>query len=387
MTQETHLKKYEDYLLINNCTELTIYSYRIAIKQLLNYLKKEPKDITEEDIAKYNRWAREIYNKNSLTAKFSAVNHYIKFIKLKNSEGDYIKLKPPKRTIPNKKPFSRDEIQELFDISHHNKRDNALLKTLYFGMIRLQELINLNIDDIDYDNQKLVINSGKGDYNATVNLDKDALVSIETYLETRRKPVTEAVLEGLSRKRNESVAHFEERYRKEAEKVKDSQNALFLNRYGYRVGRTDVTSRVKEYCIEIGLERRVYPHLFRVSAISHMAEAGVRIEDIRRQSRHHGYDILQGYMQLSDEHVKSEYTRGLSFNKPEPKPKEPKPDKTPKPIIKPQITKPKQMPHTAYLEMKLIEKLALGEISSDAYSHAILKLKQNEKDSDINGYS
>ena len=108
------------------------------------------------------------------------------------------------------------------------------------------------------------------------------------------------------------------------------------------------------------------------------SEVNLTVNDI---SRHHGYDVLQGYMQLSDKHVKSEYTRGLSFNKPEPKPKEPKPDKTPKPIIEPQI------PHTTYLEMKLIEKLALGEISSDAYSHAILKLKQNNKDSDINGYS
>ena len=46
-----------------------------------------------------------------------------------------------------------------------------------------------------------------------------------------------------------------------------------------------------------------------------MAENGLNLEEIRQQSRHKRYEILQGYIQMSDQHIKDAYMKGLNLDK------------------------------------------------------------------------
>ena len=99
----------------------------------------------------------------------------------------------------------------------------------------------------------------------------------------------------------------------------------------------------------------------------------LNIEEIKRQSRHSDIDTLLGYIQLSDEEVKDAYLRGISLDEDKPKP------------TKQLNTSNNQQDTVNNLELKLIEKLANGEITSEAYGHAILKLKE-AKNKDNKGY-
>jgi hypothetical protein len=196
-------------------------------------------------------------------------------------------------------------------------------------MLRRSELQHLNIEDIDFQRQKIRVNKAKGNKYDEINIHPDALKAISDYLDIRAPP-------------KEGCEH-----------------ALFLNKDGERIGKTDISITIKKYAHEIGLSKRAYPHLFRISAITHMAESGVNMEEIRRQSRHKDYETLQGYMQLSDRHVKDEYLRGISFDTTE-KPK-------PEPLQQKQI-EPKSQPRN--IEEQLVQKLINGEITSEAFLEA-----------------
>jgi len=164
---------------------------------------------------------------------------------------------------------------------------------------------------------------------------------------------------------------------REPEKIDDK--ALFLNKYGVRIGKTDLSQTVKKYAIEIGLSKRIYPHLFRISSITHMTENGLNLEEIRRQSRHKDFKTLQSYMQLSDEHVKDAYLRGLSFD-------EPTQSRLPEPKPQAQTQIIHIQPQSNNLQQQLVQRLANGEITNETFQQAINLLKQQKGGSGLTGY-
>lgn len=328
MKCQKHIREIENYLLSNNSSKSTIKSYIRTIKQFLELIDKKSEDINEKEIERYKLHALQVkrYDINTLTPKYCAINTYMEFL------NKPYRLKPPRKRIKNKIPFTIEEIKQLFQASQDNPRDNALLKVFYYGQLRRNEVINLNVDDVDFQRQKLRINHGKGNQYDEVNIHPDALKSIANYLQVREPPKT------------------------------GYEKALFLSKEGRRIGRTDIHLTVKRYAQKSGLQKRAYPHLFRISSITHMAEKGLNLEEIRRQSRHKRYDTLQCYVQMSDQHAKEAYMRGMSLD------------------IKPQ--KPKTQAeiitnntNTIDVQLQLAERLARGEISQDVYLQAIRSLK------------
>jgi len=335
MTNQKILKEFENYLLANNGSKETIKSYTRTIKQFLGFLKKNPNNITDKDLNRYKLYAVKIkqYDANTLTPKYCAINSFMKFL-----DKPY-RLTPPPLKTKNKAPFTRNEIKQLFEASKTNPRDHALLKTFYYSMLRRSEIQHLNIEDIDFQRQKIRVNKAKGNKYDEINIYPDALKAISDYLDIRASP------------------------------KEGHEHALFLNRDGERIGKTDVSLTIKRYANEIGLSKRAYPHLFRISAITHMAESGVNMEEIRRQSRHKDYETLQGYMQLSDKHVRDEYLRGIALDAPE-KPKQ-------------ELSQQTQLEQRSYsnnIEEQLIQKLINGEITSEAFLEARRLIQISQED-------
>ena len=345
----TNIDKFKDYLLGNNCSKGTIDSYTRTIKQFLKFLNKKLEDINKDDLNRYKLYAIKTkhYDTNTLTPKYSAINSYMEYL-----EKPY-KLKPPTTRTKNKVPFTRDEIQKLFNASKENQRDHAILKTFYYTQLRRNENINLNIEDVDFQRYKIRVNEGKGNQFAEINIHPVALDAIREYLRVRRLP---------------EAGH---------------EKALFLSKYSMRISRTSVHYLIKKYAAEVGIEKRVYPHLFRISSITHMAESGLNLEEIRQQSRHKRYETLQGYIQMSDQHVKDAYLKGLSFDRsqhPEPKPA------IPELITKSEMQTTQQIQTNPNLQQQLVLKLINGEITNEAFLQATSLLKMENKTQELTGY-
>lgn len=249
-----------------------------------------------------------------------------------------IKLKPPKKRVKNKIPRTIDEIKQLFQASEDDFRDNAVLKVLYYSQIRRSELSNLNVEDIDFERQKIRINKGKGNQYDEINIHPDALKAIGDYIALREQP------------------------------KEGHEKALFLNNKGERVGRTFLHLMIQKYASPAGIHKRVYPHLFRASSITHMHNAGASIPEIMAQSKHRSVDtLIKHYICPSEERYKEVYLKTLSFDKPQTEEKQHK--------SKHQISQQIQDPQMINIQQQLVHKLATGEITNEAFIQAISVIK------------
>jgi len=279
------------------------------------------------------------YDKNSLTPKYCAIRSILEFLEIPDKELKSYKLSPPKIEVKPKTPLTRQEIQKLFEVTKDNLLDHAILKTLYYSTIRRKELCNLNIQDIDFQRQKIRTISKGGHYDER-NLHPDALKVIGDYLALRNQP-----REG-------------------------HENALFLNTEGERIGKTYLSTMIYKYTREAGISKRVYPHLFRASSITHMHNAGASIPEIMAQSKHRSVDTLvKHYICPSEERFKEVYLNTLSFNT----------------IIRNQ-KHPELTTQITDLRQQLIQKLANGEITNEAFLQAIRVLNP-ERIEESKGYS
>ena len=342
MKYQKTLNEFENHLISNNNSNATIKSYTRTVRQFLELINKKPEDVNKKDIERYKLNAIQIkgYDINTLIPKYCAINAYMKFIEKP------FRLKPPRKRVKNKVPFTTEEIKQLFQASQDDPRDHALLKVFYYGQLRRNEVINLNVEDVDFQRQKLRINHGKGNQYDEVNIHPDALQSIANYIRVRDLPKT------------------------------GHEKALFISREGQRIGRTDIHTTIKKYAQKAGIKKRAYPHLFRISSITHMAEKGLTLEEIRRQSRHKRYDTLQSYVQMSDQHVKEAYMKAMSLDS--------KPEKS-MTQAEPNIETARQST-SSNLQLQLAQKLARGEISQEVYLQAISSLKTSVQTEEVYSY-
>jgi integrase/recombinase XerD len=315
------LEGFRKYLLCRDSSKSTIESYLRSVKQLIANISKNIGEITQDDLDDYKIYLKEKYSHNTLTPKIAAINNFMEYM------GKQYRLSAPAKEVKNKDPLTIDEVKKMFDVANDNLEDYAILHILYYGQLRREEVRNLNLEDIDWEREKIRVNKGKGNKYDIINIHPCALEAVKQYLAVRKKP------------------------------KEGHEHALFISRYRTRIGRTAIQSTVKRNAAKAGITKRVYPHLFRISSITHMAEKGATMPEIQKQSRHRDLDTLQGYIQLADKHSKEVYMRTMPSFAPE------------------QTVIPK--PETNMKET-LLRKLLDGEISDIAFNNA-MKLMEAEK--------
>jgi len=89
--------------------------------------------------------------------------------------------------VKNKDPLTVDEVKRMFEFSKADLMDHALIKILYYTQLGRKEVENLNLDDIDWERQKIRVNKGKGNRYDVINVHPDALEAIKQYLPERKK--------------------------------------------------------------------------------------------------------------------------------------------------------------------------------------------------------
>ena len=315
------LEGFKEFLICRDNSKNTIESYLRSTGQLLNHINKDVNGISQKDLNAYKIYLKERYSHNTLTPKIAAVNSFMEYL------GKNLKLSAPAKEVKNKNPLTINEVKRMFEVSKDDPEDYAILNVLYYGQLRRDEVLNLNLEDIDWEREKIRVNKGKGNRYDIINIHPAALQTIKNYLSHRIQP------------------------REEHEK------ALFINRYHTRIGRTAIHNSVKRTAAKAGIKKRTYPHLFRISSITHMAERGATMPEIQKQSRHRDLDTLQGYIQLADEHAKQVYMKTM-------------------PSFTQEIREKKDDDEN--MRDKLLKRLLNGDISDIAFNNA-MKLLESEK--------
>ncbi|MGH8040458.1 MAG: site-specific tyrosine recombinase XerC [Rudaea sp.] len=159
-------------------------------------------------------------------------------------------------------------------------RDRTLLEVLYSTGVRRQEARNLSIFDIEFVHGVMRVRQGKGGKDRVVPIGERALAWVRRYLDTARPQlVTNA-----------------------------NETALFLNRFGQRLGNNGLAATVRGYLDAAGVHRRGACHLFRHTMATQMLENGADIRYIQELLGHERLDTTQIYTHVSIGKLKQIHT-------------------------------------------------------------------------------
>ena len=281
ITNEEYQSLFLEAKRVEGCSERTILYYKMTIEQLLKKISDPVRKITTERIRQYLSEYQQINNCGKVTIDNIRRNISSFFPWLE--EEDYI-LKSPMRRIHKiktrtvvKNIISDEAIERLRDGSE-NLRDLAMIDLLYSTGIRVGELVNLNIDDVDFEERECVV-FGKGDKERKVYFDAKAKIHLSKYLESRH----------------------------------DENPALFvtLDSPYDRLKISGVEIRLRLLGRALSLER-IHPHKFRRTMATRAIDKGMPIEQVQKILGHSQIDTTMQYAIVNQNNVKAAHHKYIA---------------------------------------------------------------------------
>lgn len=283
-----------DYLSVERgLAQNTIISYRYDLIKYINFLKKNK-------VRFFNQTSKELINNyfvylkkegleiNSISRNLVAIKMFYRFMLAEGFINEDVSSLIEFPRVSKKLPYalSLREINILLDDSNFKgylgQRNQAILELFYATGIRVSELINLKIDDINMENQMLKC-LGKGSKERIIPFGSKAYQSLSFYLEKVRTKL-----------------------------AKDpKEDALFLNSRGERLSRQGIFYLVKQYARKAGIEKKVTPHTLRHTLATHLLENGADLRSVQEMLGHSDISTTQIYTHISIKWIKEEYYRAF----------------------------------------------------------------------------
>lgn len=275
--------KYEERLSNN-----TSMSYNYDLSGYLEYLDSigvsNVSDITTRDIESYMRYLIDDKNEEitSIAHKLTSIKNFHKFLLKTGVLDKDVSVTVERPKIAKKLPsaLTVEEVDKLMNMRLQNVfdyRNKAMLEVLYGTGMRVSELCNLKLSDIDMDNSAIRV-LGKGDKERIVPIGDYAMEALSNYLEWRtsllKGPVTDAV---------------------------------FLNNHGKPITRVGFFKNLKKILKEQGIDKEVSPHTLRHSFATHLLENGADLRSIQELLGHSDISTTRIYTHVSNNKIKKDY--------------------------------------------------------------------------------
>jgi integrase/recombinase XerC len=271
-----------------NASPNTILAYTKDLNSFVEYTGEvKPADV---DHVRIRGYLSHLYDKGlgktSVARHLAAVRSLYRWMaregKVKQNPASLVST--PK--LPKKLPRvpTMEEINTVLDADMPEnaafpERDSVILELLYGCGLRNSELIGINLDDVHWSNEAILVR-GKGKKERIVPLGETAAKAIREYL-----PKRQALLASK----------------------KKTNPALLLNLRGTRLTTRSVGRIVKQIAIARGLPADIHPHTLRHAFGTHMLEEGADLRAIQELLGHERLSTTQRYTQLSMKHVVSVY--------------------------------------------------------------------------------
>ena len=276
-----YVKLFLDAKKIEGCSDRTLKYYRVTVEHMLRQILSPIRKITTEEIRAYLVDYQKINNCSKVTVDNIRRNISSFFSWLE--EEDYI-LKSPMKRIHKiktktvvKNIISDEDIEKLRDHCS-NIRDLAMIDLLYSTGMRVGELVNLNIDNVDMEQRECIV-YGKGDKERKVYFDAKAKIHLQNYLNSRS----------------------------------DTNPALFvtLDAPHERLKISGVEIRIRELGRKLGLER-IHPHKFRRTMATRAIDKGMPIEQVQKILGHSQIDTTMQYAIVNQTNVKISHQKFIA---------------------------------------------------------------------------
>lgn len=294
---DAHIQEFLNYLMAEKgCSDNTIAAYQNDLTQFQAFLADHglSKDksswvaVTRDDLISYILFLKEReYATATVARKVAAMKSFCHFLLrtdvLDDDPAQELDSPKVKKQLPN--TLTPNEVDQLLALPVQSgptpkaQRDAALLEVLYATGMRVSEVAQITLEDLDLE-AGTVRCLGKGSKERVMPLYAEAVQAVRVYVENGRD-----VLAG----------HDSE------------ERTLFLNPRGERLTRQGLWLIIKSYARELGLEDRVTPHTLRHSFATHMLNGGAGLREVQKLLGHANISTTQVYTHISRERLREVY--------------------------------------------------------------------------------
>lgn len=288
-----NLDKYIDYLLYEKAySKHTILNYKDDILEYLDFLKLEEleyENIVYEDLRYYLVYLKDKKknSNSSIDRKISALRGFYKYlVNLKILEVNLFDIvNGPKKEKKLPRYFEYNELEELFnsvDISSViGRRDRLILELLYATGVRVSEMVEIKVSDIDISNRNINI-IGKGNKERIVKFGEYCLDAINDYLDNSYNKLNI-----------------------------NNINYLFLNSRGSKLTDRGVRYILDNLIKKTSLNKKISPHMLRHSFATHLLNNGADLLTVQKLLGHESIKATQVYTHVSTDRLKEVYFKSF----------------------------------------------------------------------------
>lgn len=282
--------EYVSYIrLEKNYSSYTVYEYEKDLQDFLAFLQQE--NIEQLDKVEYavarlyvTRLYDRSYARSSISRKISAIRSFFKFINARYGIEDqaFRLLYHPKQEERLPAFFYQQELEKLFEVTmgedFRSLRDRALLELLYATGIRVGELVEINIQDVDF-YLGIVKVMGKGR--------KERFIPFGSYAE-------------------EALQNYMDNSRPQLMKQK-KHTKLFVNLRGDSLTDRGVRYILDDLMDKASLHTNITPHMIRHTFATHLLGAGADLRAVQELLGHSHLSSTQVYTHITNEHLRKTY--------------------------------------------------------------------------------
>ena len=278
--EDPNLRAFLSYLFVEKgLSQNTVKAYQRDIESFLSWLQKyhiNYINLTEVDTNKYISFLFESKLKSSsVNRKISSLKAFYLFLLKKNK----INISPVAEIISPKQEkylptsMSEDEVEKLLNSPNLSKeierRDKAMIEMLYATGMRISELVNLKLVDIDM--QRCVIKVlGKGSKERLIPFGESALESLNNYLSDRADSPSKEV---------------------------------FLSNRGFKLTRVSFWKRIKVYLLRENMKNSISPHTLRHAFATHLLNRGADLRSVQLLLGHSDLSTTQIYTHIAKQRL------------------------------------------------------------------------------------
>lgn len=286
---DKNLKNYLEYLSVQkNYSNYTILNYREDIESFFKYCdtnKTNYLEINYHQAKKYLMYLYDIEKEKATTVsrKISSIRSFYKYLASNNicEDSSFNLLKLPKKEKKIPRYFEYNELLQLFEVPDINtslgERNRLILELLYATGIRVGELVNIKISDIDY-NRKLIYILGKGNKERIVYFNDVALKYLNKYVNDGRVKLN-----------------------------KNNSSYLLLNNRGGKITTRGIQVVLDKIIERTSLNKNISPHMLRHSFATHLLNEGCDLLSVQELLGHSSLSATSIYTHVTTERMKEVY--------------------------------------------------------------------------------
>ncbi len=259
MTKE--IDKLKTELKIRGFSPLTVRNYSFFVEKFVAKTGKDAKEFTEDDAKSYLAEIFETKSKNTVMLAAASLKFFFKEILGK----EFANVKMPKKDGRLPEVLSKEEVRQMID-SADNQKSRLIISLLYSTGLRVSELVNLKVEDVNFNDRSGWVRRGKGAKDRLFILPENLTKELQEYLNGKTHKFIFSKEEPLTTRNIQKI--------------------------------------IKGTKTRAGISKRVTPHTLRHSFATHLLEQGTDIRVIQTLLGHSSLSTTQVYAHVSSDMIR-----------------------------------------------------------------------------------